>query len=43
MEDGDTYKLIIKQATTQMSGIYKCKAENEIGSKETSCKLSVYS
>lgn len=42
IEDGDTYKLIIKQATTQMSGVYKCKAKNEIGSKETSAKLTVH-
>lgn len=43
IEEGDTYKLIIKQATTKLSGMYKCKAENDIGYKETTAKLSVYS
>ncbi|XP_065224775.1 uncharacterized protein LOC135848732 isoform X2 [Planococcus citri] len=41
VEEGDTLKLIIKEATTKMSGIYKCRAENEVGFKETTAKLSV--
>ncbi len=43
IEDGDTCKLIIKQANTKLSGVYKCKAQNEIGFKESSATLSVYS
>lgn len=43
IEEGDTFKLIIKQATTKLSGTYKCKAENDVGYKETTAKLSVYS
>jgi len=34
--------LIIKQATTQMAGVYKCKAENEIGIRETKANLTVH-
>ena len=42
IEDEDTYRLIVKQATTQMTGVYKCKAQNEIGSTETKANLTVH-
>lgn len=43
IEEGDTCKLIIKEATTKMSGVYKCRAENEVGFQETSASLRVCS
>uniref|UniRef100_A0A1B6FN80 Obscurin n=1 Tax=Cuerna arida TaxID=1464854 RepID=A0A1B6FN80_9HEMI len=43
IEEGDNYKLIIKEVTTELSGKYTCKVSNELGKEETSSKFTVYS
>ncbi|XP_046661147.1 obscurin-like isoform X1 [Homalodisca vitripennis] len=42
IEEGDNYKLIIKEVTTELSGKYTCKVSNELGKEETSSKFTVY-
>lgn len=41
IEEGDNYKLIIKEVTTELKGKYTCKVTNDLGSTETSAKLTV--
>ncbi|XP_050523300.1 obscurin isoform X8 [Daktulosphaira vitifoliae] len=43
VEDGNNYKLIIKEAKTKLSGKYKCRATNEIGSYDSEATLTVMS
>lgn len=40
-EDGENYKLIIKQVATELKGKYTCKVVNDIGSAESSADLIV--
>ncbi|XP_025192239.1 obscurin isoform X4 [Melanaphis sacchari] len=42
-EDGDNYKLIIKEAKTKLAGTYKCRATNEIGTYDSEATLTVMS
>ena len=41
IEEGDSCKLIIKEVTTELKGKYTCKVVNDLGSIETSAKLTV--
>lgn len=41
VEDGDNFKLIIKEAKTKLSGSYKCRATNEIGTYDSEATLTV--
>ncbi|XP_050440787.1 obscurin isoform X48 [Adelges cooleyi] len=43
IEDGDNYKLIIKEAKTKLAGKYKCRATNEIGTYDSEATLTVMS
>lgn len=40
-EEGNDYKLIIKEATTEVEGKYTVKVTNEFGTSEDTCKLTV--
>lgn len=40
-EERDTYKLIIKSATEETVGLYKCTATNSSGTTDTSAKFNV--
>ncbi|XP_022174781.1 obscurin-like isoform X5 [Myzus persicae] len=42
-EDGDNFKLIIKEAKTKLAGTYKCRATNEIGTYDSEATLTVMS
>ncbi|XP_063238451.1 obscurin isoform X6 [Bacillus rossius redtenbacheri] len=41
IEEGDNYKLVIKEVTTQTSGRYSAKVANDLGSSETGCTVTV--
>ncbi|XP_066993446.2 obscurin isoform X3 [Anabrus simplex] len=41
IEEGDDYKLIIKEVTIETSGKYTCKVTNEFGSSESSSTFTV--
>ncbi|XP_046395304.1 obscurin isoform X3 [Ischnura elegans] len=41
VEEGDNFKLIIREVTTEMSGKYSCKVFNDFGSSDSSCSFSV--
>lgn len=41
VEDGDTFKLILNEVTTEMQGEYKCVLKNEYGSEESSASVTV--
>lgn len=41
-EDGNDYKLRIRNVTTDLAGVYSCKAENECGLCETKANFDVY-
>ena len=41
VEEGDNYKLIIKEVKTELSGTYTCKLNNEYGANSSSSKLTV--
>ena len=41
-EEGNQYKLLIKQAKTECAGKYTCKAKNEVGSSESAASLTVH-
>ncbi|GLG93475.1 Obscurin [Gryllus bimaculatus] len=41
IEEGDNYKLIIKEVTTETSGKYTCKLVNDMGSNESSSQFTV--
>ncbi|XP_060519331.1 obscurin isoform X9 [Cylas formicarius] len=41
IESDDGVKLVIKEVTSELSGQYTCKLSNEVGSAETSAKLTV--
>ncbi|XP_046430796.1 obscurin isoform X7 [Neodiprion fabricii] len=43
IEEGDNYKLIIKEVKTELSGKYTCKVKNEFGENESSSTLTVHS
>ncbi|XP_025423040.1 obscurin isoform X6 [Sipha flava] len=43
IEDGDNFKLVIKEAKTKLSGSYKCRATNEIGTYDSEATLTVMS
>lgn len=43
IEEGDNYKLIIKEVKTELSGKYTCKVKNEFGENESSSTLTVES
>ncbi|KAG8233550.1 hypothetical protein J437_LFUL013762, partial [Ladona fulva] len=42
IEEGDNYKLIIREVTTETSGKYSCKVFNDLGSTESSCSFTVH-
>ncbi|XP_071443882.1 protein Obscurin isoform X3 [Hetaerina americana] len=41
IEEGDNFKLVIREVKTEMSGKYSCKIFNDLGSSESSCTFSV--
>lgn len=41
VEEGDNYKLIIKEVKTELKGRYTCKVENEYGENSSSSNLTV--
>ncbi|XP_025153244.1 obscurin isoform X6 [Harpegnathos saltator] len=41
MEEGDNYKLIIKEVKTELKGHYTCKVQNEYGENSSSSNLTV--
>lgn len=41
IEEGDNYKLIIKEVKTELKGHYTCKVHNEYGDNSSSCNLTV--
>ncbi|XP_022920655.2 obscurin isoform X3 [Onthophagus taurus] len=41
VESDDGVQLVIKEVTTELSGVYSCKLVNELGGTETSAKLTV--
>ncbi|XP_018359776.1 PREDICTED: muscle M-line assembly protein unc-89 isoform X3 [Trachymyrmex cornetzi] len=41
VEEGDNYKLIIKELKTELKGHYTCKVENEYGENSSSSNLTV--
>lgn len=43
VEEGDNYKLIIKEVKTELSGKYTCKLKNEYGANSSSSNLTVNS
>ncbi|XP_054277504.1 obscurin-like isoform X6 [Macrosteles quadrilineatus] len=43
IEEGDNYKLIIKEVTTELSGKYSVKVVNDLGKEESTSKFTVYS
>ncbi|XP_024939523.1 obscurin isoform X4 [Cephus cinctus] len=43
IEEGDNYKLIIKEVKTELSGKYTCKVKNEFGESESSSSFTVNS
>lgn len=42
IEEGDNYKLIIKEVTTELKGKYSCKVVNELGREESSSTFTVF-
>lgn len=40
-DDGQTYKLIINTATTELDGKYSCVIKNDYGKIEDECKVTV--
>ncbi|KAL6444321.1 hypothetical protein ACFW04_001898 [Cataglyphis niger] len=43
VEEGDNYKLIIKEVKTELKGHYTCKVQNEYGENSSSSNLTVNS
>ncbi|XP_075215545.1 obscurin isoform X4 [Lycorma delicatula] len=43
VEEGDNYKLVIKEVTKELSGKYTCKVVNELGENTSSSTFTVYS
>jgi len=41
VEEGDNYKLIIKEVKTELKGYYTCKVQNEYGENSSSSNLTV--
>lgn len=41
-EDGNYYRLVIKQAKTECAGKYTCQAKNEVGESSSSASLTVH-
>ncbi|XP_033229348.1 obscurin isoform X3 [Belonocnema kinseyi] len=41
-EDGDVYKLVLKQVKPELSGKYTCKIKNQYGENKCEAKLTVY-
>ncbi|XP_011878155.1 PREDICTED: muscle M-line assembly protein unc-89 isoform X5 [Vollenhovia emeryi] len=41
VEEGDNYKLIIKEVKTELKGTYTCKVQNEYGENSSSSNLTV--
>lgn len=41
IDDGETYKLILGDVTTEMHGKYKCVVKNDYGKIEDECALTV--
>ncbi|XP_012537087.1 obscurin isoform X3 [Monomorium pharaonis] len=41
VEEGDNYKLIIKEVKTELKGCYTCKVKNEYGENSSSSNLTV--
>ncbi|XP_026827528.1 obscurin isoform X4 [Ooceraea biroi] len=41
VEEGDNYKLIIKEVKTELKGCYTCKVQNEYGENSSSSNLTV--
>lgn len=41
VEEGDNYKLIIKEVKTELKGNYTCKVQNEYGESSSSSNLTV--
>lgn len=42
IEEGDNYKLVIKEVTKELSGKYTCKVVNDLGENTTSSSFTVY-
>lgn len=40
-DDGETYKLILTDVTTDMDGKYKCVIKNDYGRIEDECNVTV--
>jgi hypothetical protein len=43
IEEGDSFKLIVKEVTTDMAGKCMARISNELGSCESSAMFTVYS
>lgn len=43
VDNGDTHKLILKEVTAEMSGVYSCKVANDLGSDSCSATFTVKS